>query len=1102
MRGRLHKTRVTIWLLLASTLVASSVTYAATVKVRTYEGVLDDYFGRQGIYLLSRSRYYDVVRMEQALYEDLRGEYLMTVLSDDLALPGLTFDTYHDMPEIPATLADFQPEGQALYLIQFLDSSATFGTGLAAATSFYASGVLVWTDEGDREFLDGLVRSESLFGSNNASSPPPLLQYAGPYHPYFKISEAIDLAEAENTRRVVVQLLRHDDLGQTEQRLEQSSLSALEVHANLQSKWVVADLAADDLIAIAQQRDVISIFPAPSEPDFGYSVRPLKSSYLVGDNDRILDATQPDIGLQFREARSSGQRLLRLTDEALNTIDPINRQRLSWVSDDILLPEGDSYRSSSRFDSQDDIVPPTLRIHEPLHGRRLHLVQLLAHNTSLHGTWLRRIRNTGAEIARNTGTHILLWADDHAVAELDQLVLPSFGPDGTSLYDSEHPANPLLFLRYSSPFHPYFKIEPGLAGRRVTQVTVRLFRNPDVSSSLAVLAELSPEEFSTYSEIDVIGVQAVLSGDEILEAAHFPDVLSVGSRHSHIDENKTLFTVRTRLVPVGTAGVSHLFSGSPYDYLRITDTALNVMPLSVRHQLFVLSDRLTVNGFSLDAFEDEAPVPTPPNDLEGDAKPYLVQYHGWPLERFRERVRNTGALQIHGLADYGELLWTQGPQRDRLAELLAPPGLFASPNASDPPHVLKRAHELVPALKVRPGTLENWEREFELLSIEIYRSQYIAGTLSLLESKSPGPLLDNSHVLHSKRVVAWLRARDIGDFVVRPDVLSIERSSFTPRASGSVGDSFRVATSPRLLDPSLPGVQLLQDTPTQTIYRLSEIALSRIAHDERDHFRLLSDRLQLSYLSFDTQDEVLTLPQALTATSSEDHQLVLVQLAGVHHWLDAQDRLRNLGAIVLDAYIPYGGYLLWTDSATREALTQQLMPPPYQEAATGTEPLLQYVGPLHPYFKFPLRLLEPNGGDYFGDRHTFNIWLVDDPSLNAETEALLESALIEYYPYPPSYQPDNARILEANVDVPAFREILVELANRPDVYLIHDSYVSGGASGEPTGVTDNPSEPGFDPNRGSQAVAIPMLSAASKLILILVLVVAAIILPALRSGRL
>lgn len=137
--------------------------------------------------------------------------------TDRLELNRASFDTRAGEPQVPAQLSAAGGDGPGLHLVQFAGPirqdwlDALKADGVQPVHYLPTNGYLVWTDEAGRERLEAQARSSSM------------LQYAGDYHPFYKLDDALSEPYGKSPRpigndeiEITIQVYKHAGTSRTQ----------------------------------------------------------------------------------------------------------------------------------------------------------------------------------------------------------------------------------------------------------------------------------------------------------------------------------------------------------------------------------------------------------------------------------------------------------------------------------------------------------------------------------------------------------------------------------------------------------------------------------------------------------------------------------------------------------------------------------------------------------------------------------------------------------------------------------------------------------------------------------------------------------------------
>lgn len=144
------------------------------------------------------------------------------------------------------------------------------------------------------------------------------------------------------------------------------------------------------------------------------------------------------------------------------------------------------------------------------------------------------------------------------------------------------------------------------------------------------------------------------------------------------------------------------------------------------------------------------------------------------------------------------------------------------------------------------------------------------------------------------------------------------------------------------------GVRLLHDYGAFALYGVQDNAIGQLSPVQYRYLQQTAeqDTLLFDDATFNTQIDILVIPDALQFNEPQGEGLQLIQFVGPikQEWLT---EIEAEGSVPI-TYIAHNGYLVWTDDLGRQQLDTLS-----QEGA-----FLQYSIPFHPFFKLPAVLRE------------------------------------------------------------------------------------------------------------------------------------------------
>ncbi len=284
-----------------------------------------------------------IFRIPRRSYEALDPSDRPHQISDLIRLPAGDFDTYAGMPEIPPALrAD--PTDDGLWLVQPFDwfyndpdrnafSDASKHVLTSSDEPYVDPGLRVfWPTPEEREDFTSRQFREDLFARPRASAPPRALQWAEPFHPFFKLDAELDLNDASSESLSVVSVWGRDT-PTTIAWLEEHSASPPQTHQRgaLLAHQVV--LAGIDLATLARRPDVISI----RRHDAGRTCHwpRLREVLRVRRLASVIDVDDPAVEVLYGGENEIWHRVLA---DRLREIPPRDLARVGFLDESVRLP--------------------------------------------------------------------------------------------------------------------------------------------------------------------------------------------------------------------------------------------------------------------------------------------------------------------------------------------------------------------------------------------------------------------------------------------------------------------------------------------------------------------------------------------------------------------------------------------------------------------------------------------------------------------------------------------------------------------------------------------------------------------------------------------
>ena len=257
--------------------------------------------------------------------------------------------------------------------------------------------------------------------------------------------------------------------------------------------------------------------------------------------------------------------LYRATDEALNVM-PQKAGLVYEVADEMDWIYLDAYPINTKTDASLSDVPTDMRA--AVTGSNLYLVQFVG---PIKGEWLEAVKATGAEpihyIANNA---YLVWADTNSQAQLENMTTAK------------------AFLQFTTPYHPYFKLDTKLRNAlynndssvadeasKTVQVTIQMVRHDNKQATEALVENMAVRIDSDWSSIlEYQNAIVTVRRSDIATLLQQPDVYWIGERY----ERELMDEVQGQIVasnvsggsPSGTGYMTWLnsygFSTNPNDY--------------------------------------------------------------------------------------------------------------------------------------------------------------------------------------------------------------------------------------------------------------------------------------------------------------------------------------------------------------------------------------------------------------------------------------------------------------------------------------------------------------------------------------------------------
>ncbi len=1094
-------------LLTGGVLIASLAAAQDTVRFAVSEGQLPPALqGQVDVELqfqYGASQYYRAPR-ERVLSMTPREIFSLVFIDDTLRLPGLDFDPATEDPPGGAELPLLTVDGSGFFLAQPLINTSCFRLPgirvpyeIRSDLDFENRGCLLWVSLEEREALERALWTPGWEGdgaSPGDDTPAIPLSFFGGWGPTLKTDRRLSVLDEATELDVIV--LRGESRLETERLVEEVAESTVGYAGSVGIRILRAVVAPENIVELARRPDVVLIRPA----DPSVAVSPDSDEWFQVRADAIV-VPADGVGVLYEQ---DSFRALRVTGAALDRVEAKDREEIRRLEASFLV--------GHPFDPlRDELTqPPTA----PDGAPALHVVQFPYFGP--REEWQARVAERlgsalGVDPFNDTAPDgaSFYWAEPAAARALDTWVVPR------GIHDDPSPSDPDRFLLWASPLPPELKMSPELwsSPDSLLEAEIVLVRHPGLGEAEADVVERASGRVDFFDGRLTRSARAIFRSTDLRAVAERVDVLQVlasGDRPwflggyvaedewLHVDERNRKPEPYLDLDPSRSTLMGKQTWLRVY---RIEASYYNELSSAVRQRLDPQSRRIAL-PFDLGSAATVTIGPGGARDVsEAPQTPsggslHLIQPLSTSLGysvrgQWWEDLRDRGAHVLNASSRSGWLVWTESAQaRRRLDDLMAPAGLFASPNASAPPRWIDFHLPLTAEHKIAWGSLEAWSGTSpRLAEVRIARASGSTETVDLARQLAWGDLLVRGGTIEFPGYVGWFADGDLVALARRPDVVSIGAARLNNDAV-PIQQTSRVFGEEGILDPDLPEVQRLGRGDGWTVYRLSDEAAAALPPEARTRLAPMNDLVRIGSYELELGEETLVIPAPFQATAtSEDALYVIAAIDSGFRQSVYREAIESVGARIVLGLDRDAAYIVMADRDARQRLEGVLALEPFEDPSgpPSDERFLRAIEPYHPIYRVPYWVasgeLPVSELSYFidFDRYPWNedllrlsVHLAKHETYNPDTLALIEPYVVEWQADTLEASDPGGRIV-VWVRLEKTLELLTRLAGRPDVLWAGPAWplITGGPSGAPPseggGGGPGPSGPGAPPT------AIPAL---------------------------